>query len=208
MQQWGRVLISESGETGLIARVSEDERSRVFASVASAFAADPLMRWFFPEAEEFFNAATGDFYDAFGGGAITAGSAYRTEGFEGVALWYPPGEGPDEERLINSMVTTVRSSIHEDCLGLTEGMDKFHPKEDCWYLAVLGVDHAYQGRGHGARLLKHTLTKLDELGATAYLESSNPLNISLYKRHGFEEMGRIQSGSSPTLVPMLREART
>lgn len=201
-------MISDSDGLALITQVSEGERSRVFASVASAFSADPLMRWFFPEAEDYFNAATGDFYDAFGGGAITAGTAYRTQGFEGVALWYPPGAGPDEERLINSMATTVRSSIHEDCLGLTEGMDKYHPKEECWYLAVLGVDHAYQGYGHGARLLKHTLAKLDDLGAAAYLESSNPLNISLYKRHGFEEIGRIQSGSSPTIVPMLREART
>ena len=31
----------------------------------------------------------------------------------------------------------------------------------------------------------------------AYLWSSNPLNISLYKRHGFEIAGAIQVGSSP-----------
>jgi hypothetical protein len=44
-------------------------------------------------------------------------------------------------------------------------------------------------------------------GIAAYLESSNPRNISLYERHGFERLGTIQSGASPTMVPMLRPPR-
>lgn len=197
----------DSQAANSVTEVAEDERSRVFASLASAFCADPLMRWFFPDAEGFLSAATGDFYDAFGGGAIGEGTAFRTENYEGAALWYPPGTGPDEERLVATMVTTVRPEIHEECLGLMEGMARYHPEEPCWYLAVLGMDQAYQGRGLGAQLMKYALAKVDALGLPAYLESSNPLNMSLYKRHGFEEMGSIQSGSSPVIVPMLREAR-
>ena len=30
----------------------------------------------------------------------------------------------------------------------------------------------------------------------AYLESSNPRNMSLYERHGFESMGKVQIGDS------------
>ena len=41
----------------------------------------------------------------------------------------------------------------------------------------------------------------------AYLESTNPRNISLYRRHGFEPLGEIRSADSPLLVPMLRKAR-
>ena len=41
----------------------------------------------------------------------------------------------------------------------------------------------------------------------AYLESSNPKNMSLYERHGFESMGRIQIGDSPPAHPMIREPR-
>jgi hypothetical protein len=36
------------------------------------------------------------------------------------------------------------------------------------------------------------------------LESSNPKNISLYLRHGFEVIGEIQVGSSPVVTPMIR----
>ncbi|MEW6149322.1 MAG: N-acetyltransferase, partial [Pseudomonadota bacterium] len=45
-----------------------------------------------------------------------------------------------------------------------------------------------------------------EEGIAAYLESSNPRNISLYKRHGFKIIGEIQHGTSPTMTPMLRTA--
>jgi hypothetical protein len=31
--------------------------------------------------------------------------------------------------------------------------------------------------------------------------------VPLYERHGFKVIGEIQSGSSPTLTPMLRPAR-
>jgi hypothetical protein len=38
-------------------------------------------------------------------------------------------------------------------------------------------------------------------------ESTNPRNVPLYERHGFERLGTIQSGSSPPLFPMLRRPR-
>ena len=46
---------------------------------------------------------------------------------------------------------------------------------------------------------------VDEDGTPAYLESSNPVNISLYQRHGFEVLGTIQVGTSPPITPMLRQ---
>jgi len=59
----------------------------------------------------------------------------------------------------------------------------------------------------GSRLMKHALLRIDEAGLPAYLESSNPRNIPLYERHGFEVMGEIQVGSSPVVTPMIRAAR-
>jgi len=190
-----------------IQTVTDEERDRVLSSLALGFAADPLMRWLFQEATAYLKAATGEFYNAFGGGAIEHNTAYRTAGFEGAALWYPPGTGPDETRLVQAMASLVEEQTLIDGAGLLEGMASYHPQEPCWYLAVIGVDIGYQEKGHGAQLMKHALRIIDEQHLPAYLESSNPRNLSLYKRHGFEEMGVIQSGSSPAIVPMLREAR-
>ena len=55
--------------------------------------------------------------------------------------------------------------------------------------------------------MRHALARCDRDGKAAFLESSNPKNVSFYERHGFEVLGRIQVGTSPTLFPMLRKAR-
>ena len=48
---------------------------------------------------------------------------------------------------------------------------------------------------------------VDADGLHCYLESSNPRNISLYERHGFEIMGRIEIGAGPPVTPMLSRPR-
>ena len=45
---------------------------------------------------------------------------------------------------------------------------------------------------------------LDENNYLGYLESSNPMNISLYMRHGFEIMDEIRIGDAPVITPMIR----
>jgi ribosomal protein S18 acetylase RimI-like enzyme len=91
--------------------------------------------------------------------------------------------------------------------GIFEQMEKFHPTEPHWYLPMIGVDPAHQGAGIGSALMMEALKAVDRDGIIAYLESSNPRNIPLYQRYGFEVIGEIQSGSSPVLRPMLRRAR-
>ena len=56
--------------------------------------------------------------------------------------------------------------------------------------------------------MKYALEEVDSVGLLpAYLESSNPRNMSLYKRYGFETMGQIKVDDVPPLHPMIREAR-
>ena len=187
-----------------ISVVTEDERAQVMSTVLMSFAADPLVRWFYPLAEDYVNSVP--VFDAFAGGAIDRAAAFRTESFEGAALWHPPGFGPDEERLVGYLQETVREDAVEDVFRVFEAMGEYHPSEDCWYLPIIGVDPAHQGAGLGAALMKHSLQIIDEAGLPAYLESSNPRNIALYERHGFEVMGEIQVGASPVVTPMIRSA--
>lgn len=83
-------------------------------------------------------------------------------------------------------------------------MARHHPEVPHWYLPLIGADPARQGQGIGSALMRHALARCDSEGAAAYLESSNPRNIPLYQRHGFDILGTIQAGSSPVLTPMLR----
>jgi ribosomal protein S18 acetylase RimI-like enzyme len=125
-------------------------------------------------------------------------------GLEGAAMWLPPGVDPDVERVAELAAAAFQGQHLADVMGLFEQMGVYHPQEPCWYLPLVGVDPILQGRGFGGLLMRHAVRRSDADGVAAYLESSNPRNISLYLRHGFEILGTIQVGDSPTVTPMLR----
>jgi ribosomal protein S18 acetylase RimI-like enzyme len=187
----------------LVTVVVPADESRAIDTVVLAFAADPVSRWSWPGAQAYL-ASMPSLVSALGGHAFEHGSAYSVGAFAGVALWLPPGVHPDEERLVEIVQTTVGSANQDDVFAVFEQMAKYHPAEPHWYLPLIGVDPAHQGRGYGDALMAYVLQRCDRDRAPAYLESTNPRNISLYRRHGFEARGRIQVGSSPPLVPMLR----
>jgi len=48
---------------------------------------------------------------------------------------------------------------------------------------------------------------IDEAGKPAYLEASNPANVALYSRHGFEVRGSFKlPGDGPEVFTMWRDA--
>ncbi len=122
-------------------------------------------------------------------------------------MWLPPGVEPDSERLGELIAGSAPKAILSDLMSVMEQMGSSHPEERHWYLPLIGVDPAMHGRGIGSALLTHALRRADADGVPAYLESSNPRNIDLYQRHGFEILRTIQVGSSPPVVPMLRRPR-
>ena len=144
---------------------------------------------------------------AFGGNAFSHSGAYCTNDYIGVALWLPPGVQPNEQTLTEIIEGTVSASLRADAFGMFEQMASYHPSAPHWYLPLIGVDPAHQGKGHGDALMTYALQRCDHDHVAAYLESTNPRNIPLYQRHGFEVLATIQIGSSPPLVPMLRGPR-
>jgi ribosomal protein S18 acetylase RimI-like enzyme len=178
----------------------------VIDTVVLAFAADPVARWSWPESHQYL-ASMPQMARAFGGRAFANKGAHATDGYAGAALWLPPGVAPDEDALGQIVQRTVSDSIRPNVLALFEQMAAYHPHEPHWYLPLIGVDPIHQGKGHGDALMTYALEQCDRDHLPAYLESTNPRNISLYRRHGFEVLGTIQLGSSPPLVPMLRRPR-
>ena len=54
--------------------------------------------------------------------------------------------------------------------------------------------------------MKQAVSKCDENGVPAYLESTNPRNVPLYERLGFKATGQVQHSDCPLFTPMVREA--
>jgi GNAT superfamily N-acetyltransferase len=70
-----------------------------------------------------------------------------------------------------------------------------------------GVEPLHQSRGLGATVLWPILQRCDRERLPAYLESTNPRNIPFYERLGFRQVGIIRAGTSPEIVPMVRDPR-
>ncbi len=187
------------------AATASDEASIIDVLVRANWA-DPAARWVWPDSQRFLMYFP-SFVRAFGGKAFAHRSAYYIDGYIGAALWLPPDVHPDENALIALLQRTVSDQIQKDVFAVFEQMGRYHPSEPHWYLPLMGVDPSQQSKGFGSALLQHILIQFDRDNKLAYLESSNPRNIPLYKRHGFELLGTIQTGTSPSISPMLRRPR-
>jgi ribosomal protein S18 acetylase RimI-like enzyme len=192
--------------TPIIKTVAASDEAPAIAVVVLAFSADPAARWTWPDPHQYL-VHFPSFVKALGGKAFNHGSAYCVDGYAGAALWLPPEVHPDEAALTTLLQRTGSASMQKDLSGVFEQMGRYHPEEPHWYLPFIGIDPSRQGKGHGSALMEHALIPCDRDRTLAYLESSNPKNIPLYERHGFELLGTIQVGASPPIFPMLRKPR-
>lgn len=184
---------------------ASDEASAIDV-VVLAFSADPAARWTWRDPQQYLTHFP-RFVKTFGGEGFAHGSAYYIDGYAGAALWLPPEVQPDEDALMTLLQSTASEQSRKHVSGVLEQMGRYHPSEPHWYLPLMGVDPFHQGKGLGSALMRHALIPCDRDRKLAYLESTNPKNIPLYKRHGFELLGTIQVGTSPPIFPMLRKPR-
>jgi ribosomal protein S18 acetylase RimI-like enzyme len=185
---------------------ARSKRATAIHALTLAFVRDPVMRWLFPTPEAYLTHFP-RFAAAFGGPAFGAGTAWLCDDGSGAALWLPSGVHPDGEAIASVVLGAIEPAKLETAGALMQQMAEYHPEEPHWYLAILGVDAARQGQGQGAALMRDALARCDDEGLIAYLESSNPANVSFYQRHGFEVVGEIRAGDSPVSLPMRRPAR-
>ena len=180
------------------------DEQRGIDTIVLAFSSDPVVRWVYPTPHDYLHHFP-EFIRIYAGKAFESGTAYYTEDFAATALWLPPGVQPNEGELIKLIQNTVPEERQEHLFSVFEQLESYHPTEPYWYLPLIGADPTHQRKGSGSALMKHVLARCDQEGSLAYLESSNPENISLYARYGFEILGMIQVGTMPPLIPMLRK---
>ena len=190
----------------LVQEARLEDKKKVLSTACLAFGADPFMRWIMSEGQTYLDKYR-DLIDIYCcEKSLEHSATYMVERCSGTAIWLPPGIFGDEQKISDWVSENVSPQRLETFLHVLDEMQKYYPKTNrCWYLAVLAVDPAFQRLGLGSLLMKHVNQLLDETGSQGYLESSNPENISLYQRHGYEVIGEIKIGDCPIVTPMLRE---
>jgi ribosomal protein S18 acetylase RimI-like enzyme len=183
-----------------------DEMPQAVAAIVAAFLTDPVGRFVWPSPCDYLRFMP-EAVQAFCRASIQHSATWLSDDFCGAAVWLPPGVEPDGESLYQLLSGTAASAHRDDVLATFDEMERSHPDQPHWHLPMVGVEPTSQGRGLGARLMRQALARCDEEGTVAYLESSNPRNISLYLRQGFEVLREIKIGAAPLVTPMLRRPR-
>ena len=198
-----------SAPAAAVRRARAEDTRAVSLALARAFRDDPVHRWILPG--EFDCALASDlFFAMVMRDMLRHESVFTTAGCFGAAFWIPPY--PQLASLRDRLAMAARWYValgrrsREIGEQLTR-IERAHPQEPHWYLAVLGTDPRHQGRGVGSALLAPILARCDADRVPAYLESSKRANVPFYERHGFRVVGELAIRGGPVIWRMLREAR-
>ncbi len=191
-------------------KTTRAELGRVCGVLARAFRDDPMWRWALGRDDgEERRRRLERFFGTVAGAVHARQELIFTAGdFAGAAVWMPPGAWrfslTDEARVAPGVLAAFGAAGTVRLLKLLVGVERVHLREPHYYLFAIGADPEYQGRGVGAALLEPMLRRCDEERLPAYLESSNPANLSFYRRHGFVETGELRFGDA-IVTPMRRD---
>jgi GNAT superfamily N-acetyltransferase len=178
-------------------------------ALVKAFHDDPVMTHLF-EKEDRRDKKLRVLFQSESKRALTRGALYTTAGEPalGAAIWMRPNEWKTGGfELLGQIPLLVKMGLATStrALGVLGQIEKVHPEQPHWYLAVLGTATEHQGKGVGSALMAPVLSKCDREGAPAYLESTKESNLPFYQRHGFELRDEINLKNGPTLWPMWRD---
>ncbi|MEU5881217.1 GNAT family N-acetyltransferase [Spirillospora sp. NPDC047279] len=189
--------------------ISAGDAEAVAGVLGRAFDDDPVWQWIIPRPEgrvarlaAVFELLTDKVHRPRGGCEV----AGRGGEIEAAALWDPPGEWTVPLSVqLRQVVPLVRAFglRMPTSLRALHAVERRHPSEPHWYLAVLGTDPGAQGNGLGGALLESGLSRCE--GMPAYLESTKESNVPFYERFGFRVTERFEPpGGCPPVWLMWR----
>ena len=173
----------------------------------NGFAEDPTVKWILDTPEKF-RSEHHRYVQLCAEPAFDHGGVHATSGFEGAAIWHPPGIGISE----TSWEAFKKSAYHPDRLerysDIVDTCDQHRPKQPHWTLELIAVDPAAQNMGIGGRLMSFGLAMCDRARQPVFLTSSNVANLPFYERLGFTQVAEVRTPGIPTMYPMVRQPNT
>jgi GNAT superfamily N-acetyltransferase len=127
-------------------------------------------------------------FTALVGLGVREGLVYRSERGAGAAIWFPPVTKDHAGLDVATGTSQWSSGRRGEALAVLAAA---RPSEPHYYLDAVGVVPGQHRRGIASDLLASVLVACDLKGVPAYLENSDPANVSFYARHGFEGAGSL-----------------
>jgi predicted GNAT family acetyltransferase/acyl carrier protein len=198
----GKKQVLKEGPSVLIA----EDFDEAVATIVIAFCSDPVMGWLLPNPKKRL-AFLRDFASFFIKNSQFNCSVHVLPDFSGTAIWTSVGEISPTSKLQSIFAEHVSLNVLRHYFSMSGELDSVRPAGKHLTLQLIGVDPVRQGQGIATALLEHGLKEADREGLSAYLESTNPRNESLYRRFGFEVVKEVSIAGSPTRKAMIRTCR-
>jgi GNAT superfamily N-acetyltransferase len=197
---------------GDIRKITPADAEAVARTLAEAFFDDPHFRWFVRDDTKRMRKLERGFGTFVRRVWLPQDEGYAHERLIGAALWMPPDTWHLSLLTQLLLLPTVVRDLGAGAPRLLKALtfiEKHHPREPAhWYLPIIGVRSAWQGRGYGAALLDPMLKRCDAERMPAYLEASTARNVTLYERNGFTVVEECRYATDgPPLWRMWREPK-
>jgi ribosomal protein S18 acetylase RimI-like enzyme len=189
----------------MIRRSGETDRRSLCITAMRAFVDDPVMRWLYPDDEEFL-AEGGEVFRRWMAGWQAHEEVWCTDDCVALAVWIPPGR-PEVEVDLQPPAAPLTEELGERLGVLVAAISTHTPPEDHWYLQLLATHPDWQRQGLGARLMGSMFERADRDGLPCYLETETVENVAYYRRHGFEVRSEWDVPGGPHMWGMLRATR-
>ena len=185
-----------------------DDITKLAETLALSFNNDPVIGWLIRN-DDHRSTAIRDFFDFTLELYMPFGGVVTNDELDACAIWLPP-EAQSATPKSNALSVLRRIISWTTIWGVRKLLimnnleNQKSPRFPHRHLAFIGVRPDRQGKGIGSKLLEHTLNEIDLAGLPAYLESSNPRNMTLYERHGFKVIDIIRLPKGPNMSCMMR----
>jgi len=167
-----------------IRRASRADLTQLCVTAVKAFGDDPVMRWLYPDDDEYF-APGGEVMRSAMTTWIEHNEVWCTDDAAALAVWIQPGRPEGPENTDPSVAPPPADRLER--FGIIGPLMEAHtPPEDHWYLQLLATHPDWQRQGLGAALMASKFEQADADGLPCHLETETVVNVAYYRRHGFE----------------------
>lgn len=181
------------------------ELTQVCATLADAFATDPVYGWLFPGLRRREASLRRLFAVEVEHYVLPAGRVLTTDDFSGASLEVSPGRWKLAVPVSGALGFVRACGLRLPRASRLQGFfERHHLQEPHYYIRAVGVATRFQGQGLGTALLRPTLDRCDREGLPAYLEASTERSAALYERLGFVHLGELRVPDGPAFWPMRR----